>query len=597
MFSTSLSVRTQYLMEKGYDPMSRVSARVAWARRVLLFVCLVSLLVPMSPESSAAVITNDAFARTWARTDKPVADLLVNRTWMWGNEAFTDEIPETYAQAPGGSRKVQYFDKSRMEINHDTSIAVDSPWHVTNGLLVVELMTGQMQLGDSSFDPRSASEASVAGDQDQVQGVTYRFMGFLRDEPADPVGTVINRILTPGAATNMYLFSDRLGGFGITATRYVPETDHTVASVFWEFMTSWGTVHEGGQFVNDQLFLDPFYATGLPITEAYWANVKLAGVQADVLVQCFERRCLTYTPSNPDGWKVEAGNVGQHYYAWRYGQNPPPLNPEPGDGYEWATTWNGRYQPTRMDTDSAGNLYVIDAGYSSVVSYSPSGNVRFTIDGSTLGTRVAMDVSVASDGRSDHVFVLTRSGAAYQTKVIVYDVFGTYLHHWDVVGAFTETWPGYPSSIDADGFGNVTIVSPHEIARFSWNGTFLGALQEADRAFRDVAVSGVSGDIYVASGQTVRRYDLTGRLLTIWNEPGGAVRVDIDRMGRVYVLDESNFRVVRMSSAGEVETSFASYGTGNGQITEGQHGFAISESGIVYLSDASTNRIHVFHPK
>jgi hypothetical protein len=41
-----------------------------------------------------------------------------------------------------------------------------------------------------------------------------------------------------------------------------------------------------------------------------------------VLVQCFERRCLTWTPGNPNGWTVEAGNVGQHYYQWRYAREP-----------------------------------------------------------------------------------------------------------------------------------------------------------------------------------------------------------------------------------------------------------------------------------
>jgi DNA-binding beta-propeller fold protein YncE len=35
-------------------------------------------------------------------------------------------------------------------------------------------------------------------------------------------------------------------------------------------------------------------------------------------MQCFERRCLTYTPGNPPGFVTEAGNVGLHYYAWRY---------------------------------------------------------------------------------------------------------------------------------------------------------------------------------------------------------------------------------------------------------------------------------------
>jgi N-acetylmuramoyl-L-alanine amidase len=44
----------------------------------------------------------------------------------------------------------------------------------------------------------------------------------------------------------------------------------------------------------------------------------VAGEYTDVLIQCFERRCLTYTPSNPIGWQVEAGNIGRHYHAWRY---------------------------------------------------------------------------------------------------------------------------------------------------------------------------------------------------------------------------------------------------------------------------------------
>jgi len=36
------------------------------------------------------------------------------------------------------------------------------------------------------------------------------------------------------------------------------------------------------------------------------------------------QRVLTYTPSNPAGWQVEMGNVGRHYYTWRYGVEPPP---------------------------------------------------------------------------------------------------------------------------------------------------------------------------------------------------------------------------------------------------------------------------------
>ena len=38
-----------------------------------------------------------------------------------------------------------------------------------------------------------------------------------------------------------------------------------------------------------------------------------------VLVQLFERRTLTYTPSNAPARQVEMDNVGHRYFAWRYG--------------------------------------------------------------------------------------------------------------------------------------------------------------------------------------------------------------------------------------------------------------------------------------
>ena len=38
----------------------------------------------------------------------------------------------------------------------------------------------------------------------------------------------------------------------------------------------------------------------------------------DVLIQAFERRALTYVPTNPQGFQVEMANIGQHYFDWRY---------------------------------------------------------------------------------------------------------------------------------------------------------------------------------------------------------------------------------------------------------------------------------------
>jgi hypothetical protein len=68
-------------------------------------------------------------------------------------------------------------------------------------------------------------------------------------------------------------------------------------------------------------------------------------------MQCFERRCLTYTPDNPEGWQVEAGNVGRHYYYWRYGE-PGHAPPELGlalyhsDYQLWAEWPDGGRDPS-----------------------------------------------------------------------------------------------------------------------------------------------------------------------------------------------------------------------------------------------------------
>jgi hypothetical protein len=214
---------------------------------------------------------------------------------------------------------VQYFDKARMELtNPDTDPS--SIWYVTNGLLVVELVTGRMQIGDVGFQLRRPAQVNVAGDPDDPDGPTYATFGSLRDDPPQPDGAVIiDRLARDGSV----VAEPSLAAFGVTAEQRVqaPGLDHRVASVFWEFMHASGMVWDDG-FIGDRLFVDPYYATGLPITEAYWSTVRVGGTPHDVLVQCFERRCLTYTPRNPEGWQVEAGNVGLHYYRWRYGQLP-----------------------------------------------------------------------------------------------------------------------------------------------------------------------------------------------------------------------------------------------------------------------------------
>ena len=272
--------------------------------------------------TSAAVFADPAFARIWARTDGPVSSGVVARTWIWGPEPRTGALAEPYRDAPGGTRLVQYFDKSRMELTNPQGNPTD-PFYVTNGLLATEMLTGNVQLGDAFFETHTPAAIPVAGDLDDPTGPTYATFNSLRNTPALVSGTPITAtVMRDGPVTDN---PTQIGK--ATAQQYVPETKHTVADVFWTFMTSSGIVDGGA---TEPLFRSPFYATGFPITEAYWSTVRVAGQERAVLIQVFERRALTFTPGNPPGFAVEAGNVGLHYRAWRaFLAIPPTPTPKP----------------------------------------------------------------------------------------------------------------------------------------------------------------------------------------------------------------------------------------------------------------------------
>ena len=287
-------------------------------RRMAAPAVAAGLLVAVMTGVAAHQPATDAFERTWARTDMPVADQLVSRTWMWGPEAISGPLLEPYEEAPGGERLVQYFDKSRMEVTDPDGDAY-SPWYVTNGLLAKEMITGEMQIGDDAVVPFAPAEIPVAGDYDDPYAPTYATFAGKLYEPLGYGGAVIDRRIDRDG--NVWV-DDSVAYNNVYADHYVIETNHRVASVFWGFMNGYGAVYEDGDYRQDELFENPFYATGLPVTEAYWASVKVGGEYRDVLIQCFERRCLTYTPDNPHGFEVEAGNIGLHYYIWRYGELP-----------------------------------------------------------------------------------------------------------------------------------------------------------------------------------------------------------------------------------------------------------------------------------
>jgi uncharacterized protein YkwD len=235
----------------------------------------------------------------WSSGDGAVAANTVARSWLYGPDVVTTRS-EPYAESPGGLRTVFYFDKARMELNNPTS-------GVSNGLLVTEMVSGGVQVGNSAFNSYHPAAIPVAGDAENNDTCpTYATLwsvasfGDLAKDRRAP-----KRLNQPVSAT-----LDSTGRVGddpshagyATIAQYDSNLGHNIPDVFWNWMQT--------------LPSDWQSLLGLPITEPYWTQTRVGGTLRYVLMQAFERRVLTYTPDNAPAWQVEMGNVGLHFLLW-----------------------------------------------------------------------------------------------------------------------------------------------------------------------------------------------------------------------------------------------------------------------------------------
>ncbi len=310
--------------------------------------------------ADAPAFTDPAFQQLWQRTDSLIAQGVVKRSYYWGPQPNSGPIYEDYSEGLGGKHLVQYFDKSRMEINNPTGNK-SSKFYVTNGLLTEELITGKMQVGDNSFVSRYPAQIDIASDTDDTSPTAPTYASFQiaissNAEVDDWTGTNVSAFIN----RNGYVgYANRFANYNVNNAYYETATRHNIPLIFWQFLNQSGPVLENGMQRN-ALLNDPwFYATGYPISEAYWATAKIAGqANTDVLIQAYERRVLTYVPSAPDGFKVQMGNIGQHYYDWRYNNaGSPPTTPTAIPSPPQPTPTNGPLSCYKLPKRGFGELW------------------------------------------------------------------------------------------------------------------------------------------------------------------------------------------------------------------------------------------------
>jgi DNA-binding beta-propeller fold protein YncE len=431
-------------------------------------------------------------------------------------------------------------------------------------------------------------------------------MALLRQlPPLVDNATIIQRVTRAGVVSD----DPSLAAWQVTAVQHVqlPGIDHQVASPFWIFMTANGLVLAGEQYRTEALFENPFYATGYPLTEAYWATVKIAGTARNVLVQCFERRCLTYTPGNPDGWQVEAGNVGQHYYHWRYVQVPAEATmPD----YVYAGQWGGAPDPVvrpvgayAVSVDNEDNFWITDYTRDNFMKFDEHGRYLASIgvEGTSAGEfDMPTDMGVSADGS----LYFLDSG---NNRVQVFSAAGVYQFQWGAFGA----GPGQFSDPRCLAIRDATVYVcdhlNHRVQMFDLAGNYqgqFGGLGSGDGQFDwpQGLTTDADGNIYVAdfNNHRVQIFDSTGGYLAQFGSAGagpgqfaGPWGVAIDAAGFIYVADSENHRIQKFNADGSYQEEWGPLGSAAGQFYF-PYDLSLDSDDNLYVADTGNERVQVF---
>ena len=260
--------------------------------------------------------------------------------------------------------------------------------------------------------------------------------------------------------------------------------------------------------------------------------------------------------------------------------------------------------PSDIESDSSGNVYVIDDDYGRIQKFTSSGEF-LTKWGKRGAGNGEFDSArgLAIDGNGN--IYVADSG---NDRIQKFTSSGKFLTKWGTEG-YGDGQFKYPNGVAVDSSGNVYVVDGynHRIQKFTSSGEFLtkwGSEGSGDGQFsypKSIAVDS-SGNVFVADWHhdRIQKFSSSGEFILKWGTNGTGDGefdqpwyIDIDNLGNVYIVDRGNHRIQKFTSSGKFLTKWGTEGSGDGEFTL-PSGLTINSSGNIYVADVHNYCIQKF---
>lgn len=286
----------------------------------------------------------------------------------------------------------------------------------------------------------------------------------------------------------------------------------------------------------------------------------------------------------------------------------------------------GLNEPTRIATDTTGNIYISDSLAKAVKVYSGSGTLLYSE--STVGKPLAVAVSggkayVGDDTTgSVRVFSISTDGSGNPTGFTAAGTLGKASGEFNMpnaIGISTKKGRIYvvdsKAHIQTDATSGQTTVDPdayhikvYDLSGAALTGNSFGKYGKEEGQFEfpvDLVVDDPSGSIYIGDNTNgrIQYFDLDGQYKgkfggssSFGSSDSKLVRLQglhIDKNGLVYAVDAFQGEVKVFTLTGDYLTKLGEFGKGAGQL-DNPIGVSVGKDSKLYITSSNSEKIEIY---